>query len=386
MTAFIRVEPGDLITADFMNTIVDELSALEERVKKLEGAPVGAAPVITAIDPKGPLKVSSSFRIVGRNFRVPADLNNTVAFGKIAKISRFLPGSDDTSLTVVVPDVFGGIPQKIDLTVSNANGTSNEWEIQIQGEEEVPKGETVLRDVTGATGKVTEGMRLRLLFELDARTTLPETYDLSAIYSNPEGVGDDAWLKATSITPEDATASAGHPVTIPVDITIPTGAKSIDVVILAKARRNPDLTVTSSAVHIAVGEAQEVSDDRTVLKLSDIGPFAEIRYVTIGGINGVEFPVNKTSTVSVDVGSKVAGTYIYEASVEDKDAGFEIGTPDPKQSTETALGGQTVTIPVSHTLAGMHGAGATWMRIQASHMEGGSPDFVSFIRFPIRGF
>jgi len=59
-----KVLPGDLITADFMNQMIDALQAFDDRLTKLE-AGGGGAVTITAIVPSGNLRMGDELRVFG---------------------------------------------------------------------------------------------------------------------------------------------------------------------------------------------------------------------------------------------------------------------------------------------------------------------------------
>ena len=55
MSELPQVKPGDLITADLLNALIDDITDLRDRVTKLEtGAAAGSSVQITAFNPPPP--------------------------------------------------------------------------------------------------------------------------------------------------------------------------------------------------------------------------------------------------------------------------------------------------------------------------------------------
>ena len=86
-----NIQPGDLITSNLMNRIVDKLNSLETRVGLLEAVgPEGEAVVITGLLPSGPVGLGSELRVTGRNFGLPSA--NVVTIDNI-QVTQFKSGS-----------------------------------------------------------------------------------------------------------------------------------------------------------------------------------------------------------------------------------------------------------------------------------------------------
>ena len=63
-----RVKPGDLITSDFMNTILDRLEKLEANIGKATSKEM----VITFPTPAAQMHMQDTLHITGKGFGVPA--------------------------------------------------------------------------------------------------------------------------------------------------------------------------------------------------------------------------------------------------------------------------------------------------------------------------
>jgi len=116
------VEPGDLITADDFNDLIDRLKALHERVESLERQQGGV--VINGFDPPEEIEVGQSLTIVGTNFEFPPDQNAVEIDGRT--IQEFLVGSTNTTLRLRVPDDIQ-VPQggrNVTIRVENDAGST----------------------------------------------------------------------------------------------------------------------------------------------------------------------------------------------------------------------------------------------------------------------
>jgi len=109
------VRPGDLITADYMNTVIEALNALEERVSDLEDQMADNNQVIiTQLIPSGssndPIREGSELKILGRNFGFSTGAQRV--YFNSTRIDSYKPGTSDQQLVIDVPD----------LNIQNQNG------------------------------------------------------------------------------------------------------------------------------------------------------------------------------------------------------------------------------------------------------------------------
>jgi hypothetical protein len=97
-----RVRPGDLITSSYVNTIIDELSDLERRLKLLETSspptdPTGEGAVsISSIVPLIDLRCGQELTIFGENFGYSSG-SQSVYFNS-TRVTVFKTGSSNTKL------------------------------------------------------------------------------------------------------------------------------------------------------------------------------------------------------------------------------------------------------------------------------------------------
>jgi len=149
------VEPGDLITADDFNDLIDRLKALHERVDSLERQQGGV--VINGFDPPEEIEVGQSLAIVGTNFEFPPD-QNTVKIDR-REITDFLRGSTNTKLRVGVPDDIQ-VPQggrNVTVRVENSAGNAQRVYRLLPASADQPTITSVTSPETGAEDKLIIG-------------------------------------------------------------------------------------------------------------------------------------------------------------------------------------------------------------------------------------
>lgn len=120
-----RVRPGDLITAQSINSILDKLQELDTRVGKLEGpgTPTGKQVLITGILPPGPQRVGEVLEIVGQNFDF--SVKPPRVFLDSTPAEKFIKEKcSDTQLLVEIPFVPGVTEAGTPVTLTVANQTT----------------------------------------------------------------------------------------------------------------------------------------------------------------------------------------------------------------------------------------------------------------------
>lgn len=124
---FSQVHPGDLITADLMNGLIDAIKNLQTRVSDLESATGANSVTITNITGvTSPIRVNTRVTATGTNFATPATLNTLTIDGTpVTNLSTI--ESSPTKLVFDAPNVTG-LPESgklVTLQVTNALGTGS---------------------------------------------------------------------------------------------------------------------------------------------------------------------------------------------------------------------------------------------------------------------
>ena len=226
-----KVNPGDLITAYYMDQIVDALTNLNQRVTVLEstGAVVNTVQ-ITGFTATQPIHIGDQIAINGSGFVVPAVLNQ-VSMGGIQVVNLNSGLSSSTQLVFNVPNIPGivssGTP--VSVTVANTNGSATApFQILVQPANVAPTGETTFAYSTppvmpSGQLNITSGQNYAFGFKLTAVTNLPANYSLSV--GSVTGTGWSAQITGST----SVTIPAGGSTTVSVQVTAGSGAGSVSL-------------------------------------------------------------------------------------------------------------------------------------------------------------
>jgi phage baseplate assembly protein W len=176
-------------------------------------------------------------------------------------------------------------------------------------------------------------------------------------------------------------------------VVVPTGAQSVDVALKAAAQDHADLTKTSGPVHVEAGQVLPTSDPRTQMTLKEPPPGTDdsppqpnpARAATINGTSGIEVQFGKEAVLFVATTFTVAGKYVFSAQVEQGgtawDARIQPATVTPPAGSTRQM---LVHVRNNETAAGP----VRFMVVRATKRNAAdtADEFVSFVRFPVRGF
>ena len=197
---FTNVRPGELISADLMNDILDELNSLEARVSALQALPgTQGNVVVTDLQPSHTMRVGQTLTLVGRNFVSPPE-NNTVTVASIkisADLFRF--NSDESHLIFVLPPVPGldNMSQPVDVQVSNQHGMAPPVPLTLLPALVAPQGRLEVLYAVAPVMEFTKpniesGKSYIFQFSVTAFVTIDSTYQLTATLPdwNPQLLND----------------------------------------------------------------------------------------------------------------------------------------------------------------------------------------------------
>jgi hypothetical protein len=394
-----RVRPGDLITASFMNRLLDRLKACEDKLAV--GTGTGSSLFIDSIVPSGTLSVGQQIEVHGRGFADPVS-GNIVTMGGMV-IERFLPGSTPSILIMTVPNI-PGVPRS-DVVLTVRNGTSSDSEtLNVIPAVVVPVGRLMITDVTGTVappGTITVGGTFTFWFDLESQT-LPggETYNFSTSYANASGSTVAAWLAATVMVSSTGSPlgsstmrlNPGSPVRIGVRFTVPTGAARVELTLVAQSVNNPSgLSTAMGPIPIVTGVAQPVSDPRVSVLMPPIEDgVANVRIAGDGTIE-VNYRTNPRLTflAEMNAGAPTMANYRFTCSLEPDPGAWALTSPSPAPTTVLPVARNSdQTIEVNARLNADPAGGShpeARVLLVAVEQQGGD-NFRSFRRFPIRGF
>lgn len=267
---FTRVQPGNLLTAELLNSILERLEEHEKRLGQLEAAlPAGKSGVaITSLFPTGPVRVGDELRLVGRNFGLP--MNNVVTLAGV-RVDQFNPGSSDTQLLFHVPPLPGISEQSrpVQLTVSNPLGFASATVIVSPPAPSLPTGQ-VMVTLTGVPKVhiLKAGQSYDFIYTLTVLTNMDETFSLEpamepawrarVLDAEGEPLQPAALLIPRGVAPQGTSREVRVRVTIPAELPDDSSAR---LRLVATSQRNPELLGSSGEQRLVVGSGPPMHSD-----------------------------------------------------------------------------------------------------------------------------
>jgi hypothetical protein len=240
-----QVEPGDLITASFMNALIGAVNKLQVRVADLEGQRQPRSVTITKIaGTTDPIRVGTRITVEGTNFLEPVALNKVTIGGKEVAQGLLLTGTD-TQLTLEVPEIplptTGAV---VPVVVSNTNGDSPPVNMTLHPRRVLPSGTIQVAYVEApADAKILANKTYQFLYEIRAAATLQAHYSVE-----PTITGASDWTVEAS----------ERELTIPGDLTGVTKQVGIRVKVGSTTSGTVVVRVTAPGTLVPFGEASPI--------------------------------------------------------------------------------------------------------------------------------
>lgn len=288
-----KVQPGDLITSDFMNGLIDVCADLQQRVSQLETPTITPAGMqITALLPSGEKHIGDPLYIIGRGFDV--QMGNIVTIDGIG-VSATAGQDRDRELVATIPNVQGvtASGKNITVLVSNAKGTDMQDFIVFPAVETLPEGQIFVRLTQSPTQTLISGQSYTFIYTVQAITNLEETYAVSASTSRGWTAQmvdtNDAPISPAEIRMPSVAPPAGATQTVRIRVSIPAGLANNTTAVLRvtiNSRRNSRLFGNSGGDDVTVGSSGPAPETiaivvpPTVARLSASQPSAD----TTGGV------------------------------------------------------------------------------------------------------
>lgn len=179
-----HVNPGDLVSASLINTLLDAVGSLDDRVTALQGSSATGAVVITQLIPPGPVQVGQELRILGQNFGFSVGAQRV--FIDATPVNAFKPGSSDQLLIFDIPTTITDVPaggRPATLKVSNQTTIAQQpitllSAFTLQGSLDV-----IYLGVTPAT--IAAGGQATFQYQLRSRTNLDANYIIQPAVTGP---------------------------------------------------------------------------------------------------------------------------------------------------------------------------------------------------------
>jgi hypothetical protein len=314
-TQLSYVQPGDLITASQINSLIDLLNSVQKQLDALQaggGGPAGAVSISSLIPPSGTIKVGDILTVLGNNFGFSVGAQRV--YVDDTQVNSFESGSGDQTLIFRIPSTITNVPasgRPAILTVSNAISTAQrtlllQSSLVLAGGVDVnPKG---AQPPTPAAGSL-----VTFQFQLISQANLDSDYTLTPVVTVASNQA--AWQANAHVLDSDNT----------------TEIKS---------------------VHLAAGQQKTV-------------------YVTLSpipaGTNGTQFGIalNVQSTSGNAGGSSGTQSYTVGSQAQQPDTTITINSPsievvsgtgsvDPTAVTVSSGGVVNLSYPLTFTVAGFY--------------------------------
>ncbi|AEJ00881.1 hypothetical protein Nit79A3_1018 [Nitrosomonas sp. Is79A3] len=408
-----EVRPGDLITVELINQILNDLINLNLRVAQLEsGVSIGQAPIIDQIVP-AVQRVGGTLTVIGRNFNTPPEKNIVEIAG--FSIERF-QSSPDGELVFGIPliDITG---EKLDTKVSvqTEKGFTSKA-ITLLPRLIIPEGfvsfteDTANRNLPAIASPGTYDIG----FMVNSQTDVDESYVISAGYIDAVGSFTvQQWKDATTlktatgdaITETPLKLPAFTPVKVVAHVVVPAGATANTTIAklfirVRSVNNDAGLSKSSDPLVITVGQKLPFSDPRVdwVNEVPTQPTATNKARRTIDSVTGKEFveiPFGSVGLMTLRVTFKIAGNFSYEVTMDPASAGaWAPIKPSPlsstgKQNGENELIG--VILKLLATADAQHGEART-LTIKATRTPpAGAPatdteTFTSWTTISIRGY
>lgn len=255
----IRVAPGDLITADLMNQILDRLAALEAST----GGGAAGELKINFPFPGAVLRMGDELHIIGQGFGVPA--TNTVSIDATPQTLK--PGGSDGELILDIKNVQGvGLGKTVTLLVSNTRGSASTQFNLLPFEQTIPTGSlTVFMSKPPPDANIIgRPAPYPFTFSIKAFSSLAEDYDVKVTIDQPSWAAtpDAPVINFPKSDPPNGTTKD-----VVVNVNVPPGAPPATVGHLSVAvvsKKNPAELKNIGNTTITVGAAPQPGQDKVV--------------------------------------------------------------------------------------------------------------------------
>lgn len=337
-----QAKPGDLITAQDWNELVDAVNSALIRIAALEaGSEPGIGLAVTELNPDGPYHVGDRLQVIGRNFDYTTGANRV--FINTTQVLNILPSSSDFLLEFDIPSV-PGLAQggsQVDLIIMNET-ESVTWQIILRPRQSPLQGIVTVEYLSVTPTTIVENQAVTFAYRITSGTNNSATWSLNpqiAVASNSA-----AWNSQLSIVNESGnpipsgqiTLDPGQSQEIGVRIgTVPTGTDGVQFGLSLTAQAE-SITGTSGIRQFTVG-TEDIPPDETITLAPQ--PAAS----SPGALEGSNFtvPGGMTRTLAIAATFTVAGTYSNTQEIHGSTSGWTIslapGTPSSYTITSADL-------------------------------------------------
>jgi hypothetical protein len=320
---FVHVQPGDLITSDLFNQLLDAFNDLSARVTVLEGSgSIGDVAILGLVPGSGIVRLGDQLTVVGYGFGL--SVGGCRAFIDDVEIGQFLAGSNDEQLIFTVPLAVGGafpvppLGRSGTLVVRGPRGQAKR-DLTILPQKAAPPGGLGVQVafLDASPNPVVAGQPAKFRFNATSIVSAPITVTPSVVFSGVANPGP--WQTTASFAQGDGAPLAGgtfdlrggevnHTFALLLG-TVPAGTNGMTVSYVVNLASNDAAPVTgaSSVMSFTVGAAAPVPDPNIAVAVSSALPTTALQGSTI-----VLAP-SKSMTLRVLATFTKAGNYLFDA-------------------------------------------------------------------------
>jgi hypothetical protein len=343
-TSLIHVQRGDLITADLLNSIMDQLLSQDSRISALEfGSAPGAVQIIALTPANGNVQLGAELRVAGKNFGFVAGA--TVVYVDTTRIQTFKTGSNDQLLIFDVPATLTNVPstgRPAALTVSNQTTSAQAQltvfsSMQVQGNIDVnwqPLTPVTPQSNTPATFSN---------IVLRSRANIPASFQISATVDQPTWKNNVQVLDSSGnqVGPAGIPIQPNQQTTISVLINpIPAGSNGVPFSLVITATAGT--VVGSTTISGTVGQPITLPDTTINAGFSSGNAIP----ANSGSADAVKGVVMKTASVGTGAGvlltysvDSTAATYNITLALVGGATNWTLALVDPQPTVGNPLAG-----------------------------------------------
>ncbi len=325
---FQRVQSGDLVTANLMNQMMAAIESLDTRLNSMTSSVPSNVLAITQVLPAGTVRVGDKLQIIGGGFSSTPSLNLVTIGGVPVNVET---GSTTSLLLVFVPGLPGlpgdgtGLP--VTLSVSNTKGTVTS-SLSVASPDVFQAQLLVSNTAAPPDAQILPNTSKTYTYQFTV--TVFTTKDETFLFTPSVDLGWAAVATPASKLVQKTTGFTGTPVTVNVDVTVPSLAAGVKgkLTVTAKSQSNPSLKNTN-AVDITVGSAPIAAQgDFTVAFANAVDGAASIaidgavELPKVGTLGEIDFQAGFKSTAQPNSKYNVTATI-------DKPTGWTITLVNP---------------------------------------------------------
>jgi hypothetical protein len=268
-----KVFPGDLITAEGMNAVIDEINAIKIRLNELGTAATSVTTITSLVPPSGTIQLGRPLEVIGSHFRVTSSAMRT--FIDDTAVVSFLEANDERLVFIVPTSLI--VPQSgraAMLTVSNGFTTAQRA-ITLQPLLTIA-GSVDVTMIGSEPATPAAGSPFTIEYRLRSRATVEAAFTIDAQFAlTSSGTG-------TSTEVNNAAESLTLRTILPGGGGFPPITPRPAIQILDRQRN----VVESGAITVAPGQEEVFFVRIPIPSGTDSAPFTVTVTVTAGGVTG----------------------------------------------------------------------------------------------------